>query len=95
MFNLFATVFFPLGLGMWIPGSVFLSSLMAKHHPFHGCMRLFPDPHPWPLVSVLPDLMALVSPQLSETVKDSDSLSVQNHSLALRSFYNLSKLTVL
>lgn len=92
MFNLLPTVFFPLGLGMWIPGFCFLVLLMAKHHTFHGYMPWFPHPHSGPLVSVLLGLMALVSPQLSETVEDSNHHSVQNHSLALKAFYILSKL---
>ncbi|XP_038432350.1 maestro heat-like repeat-containing protein family member 1 isoform X27 [Canis lupus familiaris] len=44
------------------------------------------------LESQLENIIGMLFEQLSETVKDSDSLSVQNHSLALRSFYNLIQL---
>ncbi|XP_041592324.1 maestro heat-like repeat-containing protein family member 1 [Vulpes lagopus] len=44
------------------------------------------------LESQLENIIGMLLEQLSETVKDSDSLSVQNHSLALRSFYNLIQL---
>lgn len=37
--------------------------------------------------------MALLSPQLSENVNNSDPYSIQNHSPALRTFYFLSELT--
>ncbi|XP_046494644.1 uncharacterized protein LOC124225930 [Equus quagga] len=77
---------------MWIPGFYFPVLFMAQHHTFHGCMPQFPHLHPGPLVPVLPGLMALLSPQLSENVNNSDPYSIQNHSPALRTFYFLTKL---
>ncbi|CAK7299296.1 Maestro heat-like repeat-containing protein family member 1 [Vulpes lagopus] len=44
------------------------------------------------IIGMLLEQVMVSLEQLSETVKDSDSLSVQNHSLALRSFYNLIQL---
>ncbi|XP_077615151.1 maestro heat-like repeat-containing protein family member 1 [Crocuta crocuta] len=44
------------------------------------------------LQSQLENIVGMLFKQLSETVKDSDHHSVQNHSLALRAFYILTKL---